>query len=84
MHIPHQKVVKVITQMHRIAKKAVIHFELHGPSNVFDFHRYPRDYMQLYNKIGLDKNTVYKVFAKKSLQSSTTGSYKHALLVSSE
>jgi len=81
MHIPHEKVESVISQMHRIAKKAVIHFELHGPSNDFDFHRYPRDYSELYKSLDFNNDFKYEVFEKNKLQSTTTSSYNHCLLV---
>ncbi len=47
MHVPHDEVEATIREMHRLARRAVVHFELHGPCHSFDFHRYPRDYGQL-------------------------------------
>ena len=81
MHVPNDKVVGVINEMHRIAKKAVIHFELHGPSNNFDYHRYPRDYKKLYETIGLVKKYKYEIFPLNTFQSKGTNSFNHSLLL---
>ena len=81
MHIPHDKAKSVIAEMHRIAKKAVIHFELHGPANDFDYHRYPRDYNQIYEEIG-EKVLMYEIFPSDDFRSHGTRSFNHALLIS--
>lgn len=82
MHIPHKKVIDIIKQMNRIARLAVVHFELDGPSHIFDYHRYPRDYKKLYHQVGLDKITTYKLFPKTDYRSNMDPPFSHALLVS--
>lgn len=82
MHIPHEKVEEIIKEMHRISKVCVINFELHGPSHAFDYHRYPRDYKRLYEKLGLGAKISYEIFPKDSFQSAGTNSFNHALLIS--
>lgn len=81
MHVPGDDVEEVVRQMHRIAARAVVHFELHGPSHPFDFHRYPRDYAALYARLGLPVER-YTVFPRGDHRS-TSPSFHHALLVSS-
>jgi SAM-dependent methyltransferase len=81
MHIPHADVSRVIHEMHRVARVAAVHFELHGPSHDFDFHRYPRDYQGLYSAEGLASRTSYAVYPRGDFRSATTGSFEHALRV---
>jgi ubiquinone/menaquinone biosynthesis C-methylase UbiE len=81
MHVPHDKVVAILRQMHRIARRAVIHFELHGPSNSFDFHRYPRNYKELYLHSDIQADLQYEIYPPDDFRSSGTRSYNHALLV---
>jgi SAM-dependent methyltransferase len=80
MHVPHDKVAGVVREMHRIARAAVVHFELHGPSHQFDFHRYPRDYAALYSELGLP--CEYEVFPSDDYRSTGLASFSHALVVS--
>jgi SAM-dependent methyltransferase len=79
MHVPEERVGGVIREARRIARKAVVHFELHGPSHSFDYHRYPRDYGALYSKLGL--NATYTIFPRRDFRSRTTQSFHHALLL---
>ena len=82
MHIPHENVEKIIKEMHRIAKCAVVHFELHGQSNSFDYHRYPRDYEELYKKMKL-KCDNYKIYPNTDYRSSGINEIcAHSLLIS--
>jgi hypothetical protein len=81
MHVPAPELEGVVREMHRIASHAVVHFELHGPSHTFDFHRYPRDYSAVYARLGLPVER-YIVFPRSDFRSSTP-SFQHALLVSS-
>lgn len=81
MHVPAENVERVVREMHRIARVAVVHFELHGPSNPFDFHRYPRDYRALYERLDLPVSS-YRVFPRWDYRSRGTNSFRHALLVS--
>lgn len=60
MHVPHDEVEAVVRSMVEHAEQAVVHFELHGTPHGFDFHRYPRDYGDLYRRLGLDGAT-YRV-----------------------
>lgn len=82
MHIPHNKVREVIRQMHRIARVAVVHFELDGPSHNFDYHRYPRDYRQIYWELRLPSQVNYRKFPSGDFRSNMTPPFCHALLVS--
>ena len=80
MHVPHDKVAGVVREMHRVARGAVVHFELHGPSHGFDFHRYPRDYAALYRELGLP--CEYEVFPSDDYRSTGLASFSHVLVVS--
>jgi SAM-dependent methyltransferase len=83
MHLPHDEVPRIIGELHRIARTAVVHFELHGPSHRFDFHRYPRDYARLYAELGLGTETSYEVFPHGDFRTNTTRPpFHHAVLVS--
>ncbi len=82
MHTPADRVDSVIREMHRIARVAVLHFELHGPSHSFDYHRYPRDYKKLYESLKVGTAISYRVFSRSDFRSRTTGSFCHALLKS--
>lgn len=82
MHLPEDKVDGVISEMNRIAKKVVFHFELHGPSHTFDYHRYPRDYENKYVSLfNTKKSFTYEIFPKDDYRSKGTGSFNHCLLV---
>jgi ubiquinone/menaquinone biosynthesis C-methylase UbiE len=82
MHIPEDKVNGIINEMNRIAKKAVIHFELHGPSHSFDYHRYPRFYDEKYLELQHSKDSfTYEIFPKDDYRSEGTGSFNHCLLI---
>lgn len=82
MHINHQDVERILldTQQH---SDFSIHFELHGPANDWDFHRYPRNYSSLFTSLGLPVD-AYAIFAgDKTLSYQLTKSFSHALLESS-
>jgi len=82
MHVPHDRVADVVAMAHRVATRAVVHFELHGPAHNFDFHRYPRDYNALYEQLGL-RVQLYEVFPPGDFRSAGLGGpFRHALLVS--
>jgi ubiquinone/menaquinone biosynthesis C-methylase UbiE len=81
MHVPHGRVQAVIKEMYRIARLAVVNFELHGPRHAFDYHRYPRDYAELYAILYPNQATSYKQFQKGDYRTSGTSSFNHALLV---
>jgi SAM-dependent methyltransferase len=81
MHVPHNRVAEVVTAAKGIAARAVVHFELHGPSHEFDFHRYPRDYASLYERLGFTVDR-YEVFLHKDFRSAALAPFHHALLVS--
>lgn len=78
-HLPHEMVAGVVQEMHRIASKAVVHFELHGPSHDFDFHRYPRDYAGLYRNLGVATPHEYVVYPDDDFRSTSTN-FHYALL----
>lgn len=81
MHIPHDKVESVINEMYRIAKKAIISYELHGPSRNFDYHRYPRDYKKIYNKLGFVEELSYEIFPWEDFRSCEVKPFNHSLLI---
>jgi hypothetical protein len=68
--------------MHARARLAVFHFELHGPAHSFDYHRYPRDYENLYRELNLGTRVTYEVFPTSDYRSQGLGHFNHALLVS--
>jgi SAM-dependent methyltransferase len=80
MHVPHDRVGDVVGEMHRIASRAVVSFELHGPSHEFDFHRYPRDYDALYASLGIAQ-TRYDIFPLDDFRSYGVAPFHHALHV---
>ena len=80
MHIPHDRAKTVVSEMHRIASRAVVHFELDGPSHGFDFHRYPRNYTDLYKTLGI-RQSRYDVFPHNDFRSMGVAPFHHALLV---
>ncbi len=81
MHVPHEAIEQAVREMNRIASVAVVHFELHGPSHQFDYHRYPRDYEKLYQKLRLGYPTSYEVYPHNDFRSQNM-SLHMALLVS--
>jgi SAM-dependent methyltransferase len=82
MHVPHDEVEATIREMHRLARRAVVHFELHGPCHSFDFHRYPRDYGQLYGRMDLPADVAYDTFPPPDFRSTGIASpFAHSLLV---
>jgi SAM-dependent methyltransferase len=52
MHIPHDRAPQVVASMVEQSEIATVHLELHGKPRGFDFHRYPRDYAELYRSLG--------------------------------
>jgi SAM-dependent methyltransferase len=82
MHVPHDEVEATIREMHRLARRAVVHFELHGPSHSFDFHRYPRDYGQLYERMEVPADVSYETFPPPDFRSTGIAlPFSHSLLV---
>lgn len=53
MMLPNEEAVSTLRHLHRIARRAVVLFELAGPSHDFDFWAYPRDYAALVRELGL-------------------------------
>ena len=78
MHIASDKISYIKANLNRIAKKAIIHYELHGPSNEFDFHRYPRDYAEVYSD---SPNIDYEVFDRSDFRNAGTKSFYHSMLI---
>ena len=81
MHVPHGEVEATVREMHRLARLAVVHLELHGPSHGFDFHRYPRDYAALYERIDMPVDVSYESFPPPDFRSVGTESFCLSLLV---
>ena len=80
MHLPPGNVADVVRAMHARVRLAVFHFELHGPSHAFDYHRYPRDYARLYQELELDGDVTYEIFPTSDFRSAGLGHFNHALL----
>ena len=82
MHINHNDVRDLLKSIH-LHSRFHLHFELHGPSYEWDYHRYPRSYKSLMNEIGLPQ-LEYVIFARHSVYShGLSSSFAHALLTSS-
>jgi hypothetical protein len=81
MHLPPSNVADVVRATHARARLAVVHFELHGPSHAFDYHRYPRDYAKLYEELNLGEAISYEIFPATDYRSAGLGHFNHALLV---
>lgn len=80
MHVPHDEVERVVAAVQQAATRAVVHFELHGPSHRFDFHRYPRDYSAVYERLGTRADR-YEIFSHRDYRSHGVAPFHHALLV---
>jgi SAM-dependent methyltransferase len=82
MHLPAREAADVVRGIHARAGLAAFHFELHGPSHSFDYHRYPRDYRKFYEGLNLGTALDYEVFPTSDYRSAGLGHFNHALLVS--
>ena len=80
MHVPHSEVKRVLGDLARLAR-CLIHYELHGPAYAFDYHRYPRDYAEVYRAIGLPVE-AYEVFDEGDFRTIIPGALRMSLLVS--
>lgn len=59
-----------------------VHFELHGPSSEWDYHRYPRSYRALMDDLDLPVD-VYRIYAGDATYSyGLPPAFAHALLTS--
>ena len=82
MHINHQDVRPLLKKIHDHSDYSLF-FELHGPANPWDFHRYPRAYDTLLGDLGLPVDD-YTVFGVDDVYShDLSGPFSHALLESS-
>ena len=81
MHIAHDRVAEVVEHMHRIARVAVIHLECHGPSYSFDYHKYPRNYEELYRRVGSGLKVDYTVYQREDFRSRESAPFYMALLI---
>lgn len=81
MHVAHDRVADVVRQMHRCASRAVVHLECHGPSYGFDYHKYPRNYEELYRRIGIDVKSEYAIFPHHDFRSRNSVPFYMALLI---
>jgi SAM-dependent methyltransferase len=79
MHIPYKQVSEILKEMFRIARIAVINFELHGPNHDFDYHRYPRDYSILYKSLFPGMQITYEIYSKGDYRTAGTASFNLAL-----
>jgi hypothetical protein len=80
IHVPYDPVEEIITTAHRVAARAVVHFELHGPAPDFDFHGYPRDYGAVYSLLRLAADRD-EVFPENDFRSAGVAPFHPALLV---
>jgi SAM-dependent methyltransferase len=82
MHINHQDVRPLLEKVHAHSDYSLF-FELHGPANPWDFHRYPRNYQVLFDDLGLPIDD-YTVYGPDDVYSHDLGGpFSHALLESS-
>jgi ubiquinone/menaquinone biosynthesis C-methylase UbiE len=80
MHINHADVKSVIETMVRISRNQVV-FELHGQSSEWDFHRYPRDYSELFVELGFDFQSYQVFIGHPTYSYELTPSFAHSLLI---
>jgi SAM-dependent methyltransferase len=83
MHINHLLLPNLMTKIMQNSKRQIF-WELHGNSNSWDFHRYPRNYAEflINNGYSFDRYTVYcqhPIFSK-----GLTSNFAHSLLVRAE
>ena len=81
MHVAHDRVADVLAEMQRIARVAVVHFECHGPSHGFDYHKYPRNYEELYQRAGLGAKVGYEIYQLEDFRSRESAPFHMALLI---
>jgi hypothetical protein len=81
MHINHMDVRNVITRAFEISDHLVL-WELHGQSHSWDFHRYPRDYAELFESMGLEFSSYVNYAGHPVYSYELTPMFAHALLVS--
>ncbi|MEM7262370.1 MAG: class I SAM-dependent methyltransferase [Planctomycetota bacterium] len=82
MHVEHDRVESAVREFHRIARRAVVHYEYHGPSFPFDFRYYPRDYGELYASLALpDTQIGYEVLDRSGYRKRLAGPFDHCVLV---
>jgi SAM-dependent methyltransferase len=82
MHINHHDVRALLQNVSSHSDHSIF-FELHGPANGWDFHRYPRDYEVLFDDLGLPVND-YLIFGTDDVYShEIAGPFSHAILESS-
>ena len=81
MHIPHTRIFQVIQLLHEKSIMATAHFELHGDSHSFDYHRYPRDYQAIYKQLSNSGTIQYQVFARGDFRNAGESVGTMALLV---
>jgi len=79
MHINHEDVRVLMRRIHEHSDRH-LHFELHGQSSEWDYHRYPRSYRALMNELGIPY-TEYQIYDERSVYShGLTPPFAHALL----
>ena len=79
MHINHGAIQTLMRQINRNARTH-FHYELHGPSNSWDIHRYPRCYRTLMDALGLEVRD-YTIYASHPIYSyGLSRPFAHALL----
>jgi SAM-dependent methyltransferase len=82
MHINHQDIRALLKNVHEHSDHSLF-FELHGPANAWDFHRYPRNYQSLFDDLGLPVDD-YTIYGPDDVYSHDLGGpFSHALLESS-
>jgi len=82
MHINHSDIQSVLESINKHSNWH-LHFELHGPSYSWDYHRYPRSYHELMQDLEIPVRE-YLIFAEDPVLSyKLTPSFAHALLTAS-
>ena len=80
MHINHHDIEKLFSEIAQHSELQ-IHFELHGPSHDWDFHRYPRDYAELGRNLSLHPKS-YEIFSGHPIFSfDLSPAFSHSLFI---
>lgn len=80
MHINHHDIEKLFSEI-SLHTELQIHFELHGPSHDWDFHRYPRDYAELGRNIGLPPKSYELFSGHPTFSFDLSPTFSHSLFI---
>jgi hypothetical protein len=80
MHINHVDVKKVVARAAKISQSLLI-WELHGQSHIWDYHRYPRDYAELFDNLGIEYSSYTNYLGHPVYSYELTPKFSHSLLI---